>query len=147
MLLANVFQRLNGVIVALDAVVIGLFGAFGTSKALVLGLPVVPAVFVGVCAAVGGGILRDVIMGLPVAVMHVGSLYAVAAGAGCAVLAGAVTLGAPVAAAAVAGVIVTTVIRLLAVIFDISLPEQRALHRRKVALETTSIPVIRPAAD
>ncbi len=43
--------------------------------------------------------------------------------------------------------IVTTVIRLLAVIFDISLPEQRALHRRKVALETTSIPVIRPAAD
>ena len=51
------------------------------------------------------------------------------------------------AAAAVAGVIVTTVIRLLAVIFDISLPEQRALHRRKVALETTSIPVIRPAAD
>lgn len=112
-----------------------------------LGLPVVPAVFVGVCAAVGGGILRDVIMGLPVAVMHVGSLYAVAAGVGCAVLAGAVALGAPVAAAAVAGVIVTTVIRLLAVIFDISLPEQRALHRRKVALETTSIPVIRPAAD
>ena len=39
------------------------------------------------------------------------------------------------------------IIRLLAVIFDISLPEQRALHRRKVALETTSIPVIRPAAD
>ena len=42
-----------------------------------------PAVFVGVCAAVGGGILRDVIMGLPVAIMHVGSLYAVAAAAGC----------------------------------------------------------------
>ncbi len=54
MLLANIFERLNGVIVALDAVVIGLFGAFGTSKALALGLPVVPAVFVGVCAAVGG---------------------------------------------------------------------------------------------
>ncbi|WP_454141512.1 trimeric intracellular cation channel family protein [Microbacterium lacticum] len=144
MLLANVFQRLNGVIVALDAVVIGLFGAFGTSKALVLGLPVVPAVFVGVCAAVGGGILRDVIMGLPVAVMHVGSLYAVAAGVGCAVLAGAVALGAPVAAAAVAGVIVTTVIRLLAVILDISLPEQRALHRRKVALETSAIPIVTP---
>jgi len=147
MLLANVFQKLNGVIVALDAVVIGLFGAFGTSKALILGLPVVPAVFVGVCAAVGGGILRDVIMGLPVAIMHVGSLYAVAAGVGCAVLAGAVALGAPVAAAAVAGVVVTTVIRLLAVIFDISLPEQRALHRRKVALETTSIPIIKPTGD
>lgn len=146
MLLAGIFHRLNGVIVALDAVVIGLFGAFGTAKALVLGLPVVPAVFVGVCAAVGGGILRDVFVGLPVAVMHVGSLYAVAAAAGCAVLAGASALGAPLAAAAVAGVIVTTVIRLLAVIFDISLPEQRALHRRKVALETSAIPIIRPPA-
>lgn len=146
MLLAGIFERLNAVIVALDAVVIGLFGAFGTAKALGIGLPVVPAVFVGVCSAVGGGILRDVMMGLPVAVMHVGSLYAVAAGVGCAVLAGAAALGAPIAAAAVACVIVTTVIRLLAVIFDISLPEQRALHLRKVALETSAIPVVRPPA-
>ena len=87
MLLAGLFQRLNAVIVGLDALVIGLFGAFGTSKALALGFPLVPAVFVGVCSAVGGGILRDMIMGLPVAIMHVGSLYAVAAGAGCLVLA------------------------------------------------------------
>lgn len=144
MLLANIFQRLNGLIVALDAIVIGLFGAFGTAKALAMGVPVVPAVFIGVCAAVGGGILRDVIMGLPVSVMHVGSLYAVAAGAGCAVLVGAHALGAPIAAASVACVVVTTVIRLLAVIFDISLPEQRALHRRKVALETSAIPIIKP---
>ena len=47
MLLAGLFQRLNAVIVGLDALVIGLFGAFGTSKALALGLPLVPAVFVG----------------------------------------------------------------------------------------------------
>jgi len=144
MLLANVFQRLNAVIVALDALVIGLFGAFGTAKALAIGLPPVPAVFVGVCAAVGGGILRDVFMGLPVAIMHVGSLYAVAAGAGCVVLAVVHALGAPLVVAAVACVVVTTVIRLLAVIFDISLPEQRALHRRKVALETSAIPIIKP---
>jgi uncharacterized membrane protein YeiH len=144
MLLAGLFQRLNAVIVALDALVIGLFGAFGTAKALAIGLPEVPAVFVGVCAAVGGGILRDVFMGLPVAIMHVGSLYAVAAGVGCAVLAATHALGAPLVAAAVACVAVTTVIRLLAVIFDISLPEQRALHRRKVALETRAIPIIKP---
>lgn len=144
MLLAGLFQRLNGVIVGLDALVIGLFGAFGTSKALVLGLPLVPAVFVGVCAAVGGGILRDVIMGLPVAIMHVGSLYAVAAGAGCLVLATANAWGLNVVAAAIIGIAVTTVIRLLAVIFDISLPEQRALHRRKVAVETSSIPIVKP---
>lgn len=144
MLLAGLFQRLNAVIVGLDALVIGLFGAFGTSKALYLGLPLVPAVFVGVCAAVGGGILRDMIMGLPVAIMHVGSLYAVAAGAGCLVLAGANAFGADLTVAAIIGVAVTTVIRLLAVIFDISLPEQRALYRRKVAVETSSIPIVKP---
>ncbi|WP_127818475.1 trimeric intracellular cation channel family protein [Microbacterium sp. CPCC 204701] len=143
MLLAGLFQRLNAVIVGLDALVIGLFGAFGTSKALVLGLPLVPAVFVGVCSAVGGGILRDMIMGLPVAIMHVGSLYAVAAGVGCLVLATAHELGANVVVAAAIGIAVTTVIRLLAVIFDISLPEQRALYRRKVAVETSTIPIVK----
>ncbi|MCU4671917.1 trimeric intracellular cation channel family protein [Microbacterium fluvii] len=144
MLLAGLFQRLNRLIIGLDAVVIGLFGAFGTSKALAVGLPLVPAVFVGVCAAVGGGILRDVIMGLPVAIMHVGSLYAVAAGAGCLVLAVAHALGAPLVAAAIVGGSVTTIIRLLAVMFDISLPEQRRLYRRKVAVETAAIPIVKP---
>lgn len=139
MLLAGVFRRLNALIVGLDAVVIGLFGAFGTTKALALGLPPVPAVFVGVCAAVGGGILRDIIMGLPVAIMHVGSLYAVAAAAGCATLAITTELGGAAGVAAIAGVAVTAVIRVLAVVFDISLPEQRALYRRKVAVETSSI--------
>jgi uncharacterized membrane protein YeiH len=144
MLLAGLFQRLNRVIVTLDAVVIGMFGAFGTSKAIALGLPLVPAVFVGVCAAVGGGVLRDVIMGLPVAIMHVGSLYAVAAGAGCLVLGVSEAFGAPLVAAAIAGIVVTAVIRILAVVFDLSLPEQRVLYRRKVAVETTGIPVVRP---
>ncbi|KAA9110471.1 trimeric intracellular cation channel family protein [Microbacterium rhizomatis] len=144
MLLAGVFQRLNTLIVVLDAVVIGMFGAFGTSKALALGLPLVPAVFVGVCAAVGGGILRDVMMGLPVAIMHVGSLYAVAAGAGCLVLAVSSAFGLALVPAAVIGIAVTTVIRILAVLFDVSLPEQRMLHRRKVAVETSAIPTVRP---
>ncbi len=143
MLLAGIFQRLSGLIVGLDAVVIGLFGAFGTSKALALGLPPVPAVFVGVCAAVGGGVLRDVLMGLPVAIMHVGSLYAVAAGAGCAILATAHAFGVDLVIAAIICIAVTAVIRILAVVFDLSLPEQRALHRRKVAVETTGIPIVR----
>jgi uncharacterized membrane protein YeiH len=144
MLLAGPLSRANGVIVGLDALVIALFGAFGTSKALTLGLPLVPAVFIGACAAVGGGVLRDVLVGLPVAIMHVGSLYAVAAGAGCLVLAVTHLLGMPMVAAAVIGIVVTAVIRVLAVIFDVSLPEQRMLHRRKVAVETTAIPIVKP---
>ena len=144
MLVAPPLQRLNGVIVGLDAVVIGMFGAFGTSKALALGLPPVPAVFVGVIAAVGGGVLRDVIMALPVAVMHVGSLYAIAAAGGSAVLALLHAVGVDLPVAAVVGIAVTCVVRLLAVVFDVSLPEQRNLHRRRVAAETGVIPVVRP---
>ncbi|MCW3159220.1 trimeric intracellular cation channel family protein [Micropruina sonneratiae] len=135
MLLAGVFQRLNRAIVVLDAVSIGMFGALGATKALGVGMPLIPSIFVGVSAAVGGGMLRDVLMGLPVAVMHVGSLYAVAAGAGCTVLAVAQALGAPVLWAGVVCVVVTAVIRVLAVVFDLSLPEQRRLYRRRVAAE------------
>src|SRR5690606_25548097 len=131
MLLAGLLSRANAVIVGLDAVVIGMFGAFGTSKALGLGVPPVPAVFIGVCAAVGGSILRDVIMGLPVAIMHVGSLYAVAAGVGCTVIVVLHALGVGIVTAGVIGIVVTAIIRVLAVIFDLSLPEQRRLYRRK----------------
>ncbi|MEV7608748.1 TRIC cation channel family protein [Microbacterium sp. NPDC089320] len=147
MLLAGLFTRLNRVIVVLDAVVIGMFGAFGTSKAIAFGIPPVPAVFIGVCAAVGGSVLRDMLMGLPTAIMHVGSLYAVAAGAGCAFIVIASAFGMPIPLAAVLGIAVTAVIRILAVSFDVSLPEQRRLYRRKVAAETGVIPIIKPSAE
>lgn len=143
MLLAGVFNRINTFIVVLDAVVIGMFGAFGVSKALAFGIPPVPAVFIGVCAAVGGGVLRDVLMGLPVAIMHVGSLYAVAAGVGCTAIVVMHGFGLHITVAAVAGIAVTAVIRVLAVVFDLSLPEQRRLYRRKVATETGIIPIIK----
>ena len=144
MLLAGVFQRLNAVVVGLDAIVIGMFGAFGTSKAIAFGIPEVPAVFIGVCAAAGGGVLRDMLMGLPVSIMHVGSLYAVAAGAGCTFIVLAHGLGMGIVLAAIIGIVLTAIIRVLAVAFDLSLPEQRALYRRRVAAETGMIPIIKP---
>jgi uncharacterized membrane protein YeiH len=124
-----VFRRLDPIITFLDALTIGLFGAIGATKALALGLPEVPAVFVGVVSAVGGSILRDLLLNLPIALMHVGSLYAVAAGAGTTVLVVMVDLGVPLIPAAIACVVVTLAIRLLAVRFGWSLPEQRELGR------------------
>jgi uncharacterized membrane protein YeiH len=114
-------------IVGLDAVTIGLFGAIGTTKALSQGLPEVPALFVGVISAVGGSIMRDVMLNVPIAVMHVGSLYAVAAGVGSGLLVVLVLAGVPIPVAAIACVVVTTVIRVLAARFGWSLPEQRAI--------------------
>jgi uncharacterized membrane protein YeiH len=132
MLLLRVFTRLNGLIIALDAVTIGLFGAIGTSKALAYGVPVVPAVFIGVLAAVGGSILRDVALNLPIALMHVGSLYAIAATAGTVLLVVLVAFGVNIVVAASACVVVTTITRLGSVRFGWSLPEQRALGSWKV---------------
>ncbi|WP_157002675.1 trimeric intracellular cation channel family protein [Agromyces laixinhei] len=132
MALLRVFTRLNGLIIALDAVTIGMFAAIGTSKALAYGVPVIPAIFVGVVTAVGGSILRDVALNLPIAVMHVGSLYAVAATAGTVLLVVLFSLGVNIFIAATVCVVFTTLTRLGSVRFGWSLPEQRALGSWKV---------------
>jgi uncharacterized membrane protein YeiH len=129
MLLERVFSRLRNTITILDALTIGLFGAIGTTKALSLGLPEIPAIFVGALAAVGGSILRDLLLNLPIALMHVGSLYAVAAVAGASTLVLLVAIGANVFGAAVVCVAVTFGVRVLSVLFHWSLPEQRSIEK------------------
>ena len=131
MLAERLFRHLRHVITALDALTLGLFGAIGTTKALSLGLPPVPAIFVGVIAAVGGSILRDLLLAVPIAIMQVGSLYAVAAFAGSAVLVLLQAFGVDVLVAAIACVVVSFGVRVLAVLFNWSLPEQRPLELRR----------------
>jgi uncharacterized membrane protein YeiH len=82
MRLAHTIARLNPLWVMLDALTVGLYAAIGMTKALGVGLPLRPAMFVGVTAAVGGSALRDMLLGQPVAMLKVGTLYAVAATAG-----------------------------------------------------------------
>ena len=127
MLLQSLFNRLGALIITLDAVTIGLFGVIGTTKALAAGLPEIPAVFVGVVSAVGGSALRDMMLDVPIAVLHVGSLYAAAALIGCGLLMLLVIAGVPLTVAAMICVLVTTVIRVLAARFGWSLPQQRAI--------------------
>jgi uncharacterized membrane protein YeiH len=129
MLLERLFRRLNWLITGLDALTIGLYCAIGTTKALAVGLPAIPAVFVGVLAAVGGSILRDLLLNLPIALMHVGSLYAVAAVIGASTLVTLVAIGVPVFVAAAVCVVLTFGVRVLAVLFKWTLPEQRGLQR------------------
>lgn len=127
MLLQRLVHRLSVTINVLDAVMLGLFGALGTTKALAFGLPVVPAIFVGAVAAVGGGILRDLLLNLPISIMQVGSLYAVAAIVGATTLAVLDGFGVNALVAGIVCVIVTFGVRVLAVVFDWRLPEQRHL--------------------
>lgn len=127
MALQRAFHRLNALIIALDALTIGLFGALGTTKALAAGVPAIPAIFVGVITAVGGSILRDMMLNLPIALMHVGSLYAVAAGVGTTAIVVLYAFGAPIAIAGIVCVVVTALIRLGSVRYGWALPEQRAI--------------------
>jgi uncharacterized membrane protein YeiH len=78
---------------------------------------------------VGGSILRDLLLGVPIAVMSVGSLYAVAAVAGATILVVLELVGAPILLDAIVCVAVTFGVRILAVLFRWSLPEQRRLER------------------
>ena len=129
MLLQRLLVKVDPVITVLDALSIGMFGAIGTTKALALGMPVVPALFIGTVSAVGGGVLRDLMLNIPIALMHVGSLYAVASLVGVSVLVVLLACGVPVFTAGIVCVVVTALVRLLAVRFGWSLPEQRALSR------------------
>lgn len=129
MLLERLIARMGPLVNVLDALTIGLFGAIGTTKALSAGLPEVPSIFVGVLSAVGGSILRDLLLTLPIALMHVGSLYAIAAVAGTTSLVIMLSLGVPVLLAATICVVLTAGVRILAVVFEWSLPEQRAISR------------------
>jgi uncharacterized membrane protein YeiH len=138
MALRPLLRRADWVVTGLDAVVIGTFGAIGASKAMSLGVSEVGAVFIGVIAAVGGSVVRDLLMGLPVAFLQVGSLFAVAAGAGATTFVVLARAGTPVPAAGIACIAVATVLRLGAVRFGWRFPEQRALSRPRWRLPAAS---------
>lgn len=129
MMLQPLLSRADAAITVLDAVVMGLFGAIGASKALALGVGEVGAVVVGVVGAIGGGMLRDLILNLPISFLHVGTLYAVAAGAGAGTLVALTAFGTPILIAGLVCLVVTTAVRLAAVLFRWTFPEQRPLRR------------------
>jgi uncharacterized membrane protein YeiH len=131
MLLEHLMGRLNPLWVVLDALTVGLYAAIGMTKALGLGLPLLPAMFIGVTAGVGGSALRDMLLGAPVSMLKVGSLYAIAATAGTGVLALSLVSDASAQASAIACIVVTTAIRIGSVHFGWALPEQRALRTRQ----------------
>jgi len=128
MALQPVFARANWVITGLDTVVMGVFGAIAASKALSLGVGSVGALVVGVIGAIGGGVLRDLILNRPISVLHVGTLYAVAAGAGAGTLIVLAEFGTPIPIAGLISAAVTTAVRLAAVVFGWTFPEQRAVR-------------------
>lgn len=67
------------VVTVLDIAAMGLWAATGTAKSLGYGLDVLPAILLGVTSAVGGGVIRDVLVGRIPAIFGGGPLYATGA--------------------------------------------------------------------
>lgn len=72
-------KTLHTLFVWSDAVGLGFFSAGGTSLSLAAGLPYLPAVLMGVCTGVFGGLLRDVFLNRVPVVMSDQQPYASAA--------------------------------------------------------------------
>lgn len=121
-------HRLEKPIIVLDAIGLSVFAVIGSSKAVQFGLGIAPAVVLGVVTAVGGGTIRDIMVGHIPTVLR-SELYAIPALAAAVITVAAMkydVYGLPAAAAAA---VVCFVIRMLGVRFKLNAPTPpRARH-------------------
>lgn len=110
------------VIVIADALGLGVFSAVGTSLALEADMPIFICAMMGVTTGVFGGVLRDVLCNEIPMVFRRGQLYATCSFIGCWVYLGLEWLTMSSAFALIASVLVTTVMRMLAIRLNLRLP-------------------------
>jgi uncharacterized membrane protein YeiH len=72
-------KRIERLILIIDAASLSLFAVAGAIRALHFGVSWLPAIFLGVITAVGGGSLRDVLSGRTPMIFERGQLYAIVA--------------------------------------------------------------------
>ena len=119
--LAGLPDRLNLPINLLDAAGLSLFAVTGASKALDFGLGPGQAIILGAVTAVGGGTVRDVLIGRIPAVLHSG-LYAIPVLIGAAITVAASRLGLYGLVAALVAATVCFLVRLLGIVFGLDAP-------------------------
>lgn len=128
-------------LVVADAIVLGTWAATGAAKALQHGLGVLPALLLGCLTAVGGSMIRDVLVGETPAVFGGNHLYAVPALCAAASEVALVRLGASGSWAMVAGAVVGAALCLLAYWRRWQLPliaEREQRRTERAAGETVS---------
>jgi uncharacterized membrane protein YeiH len=114
-------DRMRRPVLLFDAAGLAFFAVVGTQKALTFGLDPIMAAMLGMLSAIGGGMVRDVLLRDIPQVLRA-ELYAVAAlGAALIVVAGHL-LGLPYAASALAGGLLGFVTRFMAIQYGWRLP-------------------------
>lgn len=106
-------HRLQDAVLVFDALGLGVFAVSGTLKALAFGADPIAAVLLGMLTGIGGGMLRDLLVGQIPTVLRA-ELYAVAALAGASVVAVGEVLAIRVVPVAVIGAALCFGLRLVA---------------------------------
>jgi uncharacterized membrane protein YeiH len=75
----KVERPLRRALLVIDAIALGDFAVAGTLRALDAHLGILPAILLGIIGATGGGILRDLLLGIPPVHFQKGNLYVVVA--------------------------------------------------------------------
>jgi uncharacterized membrane protein YeiH len=119
-----VVQRMQELILLIDAAGLSLFAVSGATKAMNYHLSPLAAVMLGVLTGIGGGMLRDVLVAEVPTVLRA-DLYAVAALAGATVVVGSHYLPLFTTTASLAGGVLCFAIRMIAVRRDWQLPKPR----------------------
>jgi uncharacterized membrane protein YeiH len=122
---ARYLGHVAAAVLLFDAAGLGLFVATGTAKALDAGLGVAPAIVLGCITGIGGGIVRDVLVGEVPTVLR-RELYAVPAVLGAAVVCVGDGIGAQGATTAGAAAAVVFGVRMLGVQRDWHFPVARS---------------------
>ncbi len=115
-------KRLN-VWLIFDAVGLGVFSVVGATIAYeIVGLSFLPIIFGGMITAIGGGILRDIIV-RDIPIVFVKEIYAVASLVGILVFYLILSAGADLYVATIVGLVVATSLRLVAMKLKWNLPK------------------------
>jgi uncharacterized membrane protein YeiH len=107
-----------------DAVGLAVYAVFGAWKALNLGIGPIPAMMMGVITACVGGIIRDVLAGVPSIILRP-EIYVTAAALAATLSVGLIMMDVPIFWAALIGATAGFGLRALAIIRGLSIPAYR----------------------
>ena len=107
-----------------DAVGMAVYAVFGAAKSLSFGVPLLPAMMMGVITACVGGIIRDVLAGEPSILLRP-ELYVTAAALAAALFVILAGLGTPLIAAALIGAVSGFGLRALAITRGLAIPSYK----------------------
>ncbi len=112
------------VLVWADAVGLAGYAVFGAAKALTWGVPVVPAMLMGVITACVGGVIRDLLAGVPSIILR-RELYVTAAALAVVSYCGLLALGAPSMVAGPLAAALGFALRGAAIRYNLAIPAYR----------------------